>query len=220
MITNRTYLNYIKQIALLFCNTDLICQASLESRLKNYLSNENFELFLASINSRQWYFGNFDLPMQWVPKKGYGTYFNYTNLLSGQSGRSVVIIQSSDYNPDSTDWKKVIESVNKPYLEFVSIVGNKIVFNSSELGGYGIAFVPAQPSGSGSSTTTGGTVPTTGTQGTITVQTPAGTAQVNSQTGQVTSTQNFKLADFDFNKLIIPGLIVGGFLLARKYKII
>lgn len=215
-VTNRTYLNYIKQIALLFCSNDSICAASIESRLKNYLDNNNFELFLASINSKQWYFGNFDLPMIKAPHENvYYTKFNFTNLLSGQSGKVNVKLPGSIYDPGSTDWKKVIEYVNKPYMEFISIVGNKIVFNSNELGGYGIAFVPNQP-GTGQTTTTTTTGQTS--QGNITVITPAGAASQNPQTGQITATQNFKLSDFDFNKLIVPGLIIGGFLLAKKYK--
>jgi len=222
MVNNLTYIRYIRQIATLFCDADQICEASVFSRLKNYLDDSNFGLFLGSINSRQWYYGNFDLPAVWIKNKGFWqTYFNYTNILSGQSGRSAVILRPEFYNPNSTDWKKVIEATNKPYLEFVSIVGNKIVFNSSELGGYGIAFVPSQPSsGSGMTTGSGSTGQTTTGSGNITVVTPSGTtAQQNPNTGQIVGTNNFKLADFDFQKLVIPGLLIAGFFIAKKYKV-
>lgn len=215
MVTNRTYLNYIKQIAVLFCSNDAICAASIESRLKNYLDNQNFELFLASINSKQWYFGNYDLPMRPVPGGGYATFFNYTNLLSGSTGRNSILLNPNVYNADSTDWKKVIENTNKPYLEFVSIVGNKIVFSSYEHGGYGIAFVPNQPSGGTTQTNTN----VTSQPGNVTVITPAGVASQNTTTGQITQTENFKLSSFDFNQLIVPGLIIGGILLLKKYKV-
>ena len=55
MITNRNYLNYIKQIAVLFCQDDLICRGGIESRLKNYFDDNNFESFLGSLNSKQFY---------------------------------------------------------------------------------------------------------------------------------------------------------------------
>lgn len=216
MITNRTYLNYIKEIALLFCNTDNLCKAGVESRLKNNLTNDTFEAFLSNLNSRKWYFGNFDLPMTYFsPNKVWITGFNFTELLSGQTGRARVEIPANIYNQNNTDWKKIIEYVNRPFLKFENIVGDKIIFSSNEHSGYGIAFVPSQPQ-------TGQTGQTTSTSqpGTITVQTQAGQANINPQTGQVTATQNFKLSDFDFQKLIIPGVIVLGFLLARKFKVI
>jgi hypothetical protein len=222
MVTNSTYKNYIKQIAVLYCNNNELCKAGIEARLTNNFDNNSIQTFISQLNSRQFYSGYFELPMRYVQQNNkYYSGFTFENLLTGVIGMVAVEISPEVYNPNNTDWKKVIESINKPFLRFSHITGNKIIFASSEHSGYGISFVPTAPGTNNPVQTGTGTNGSTNVNqpGTVQVQTSGGAAVVNPQTGQVVATSNFKVSDFDFNKLIIPGLIIAAVLIAKQMKL-
>lgn len=192
-----------RAIATAYCNANLVCQDSLFSRLNNFLDDNSFALLLSELTSRRFAVASFSLPMSYNRiKNKYYSVFSFMDIINGEASNVPVEIDAAYYNPNNTDWKKTLESVNRPYLRFEKIVGNKILFSSAQHGGYNIAYTTTPGTGGG---TPGGGTP----GGEITIKDPETNMPASIQVPAVTSS-------FNLQSLLIPGAILAGLYLVMK----
>jgi len=200
-----------------YCGSNLVCSDSLFNRLNTFLDDTTFVSMLSTLTSRRFAVAEFSLPMSFDRiRNKYYSQFSVMDLINGTSSVYPVQIDAAFYNPETTDWKKTLESINRPWLKFEKIVGTKILFSSNQHGGYEIAYV-TNPTGGGGTGGSGGTGGTGGGTpgggevggGAIIVPdelAPSGTQIIN--TPAATS--------FNVNDLLIPGAILAGLYLLMK----
>lgn len=197
-----------RAIAAAYCGANLVCNDSLFNRLNTFLDNNSFTSMLSTLTNRRFAVGEFSLPMQFDRiRNKYYSQFSVLDLVNGDSNIYPVQIDGAFYNPGLTDWKKTIESINRPWIKFEKVVGNKILFSSNQHGGYEIAYTTTPASGGGG-TPGGGEV---GSGGGAIIHpdetTPGGVNVI--ETPAATS-------GFDFQGLLILGVILAGLYLVMK----
>ena len=202
-------------IARAYCEDNLTCLNSLKERLNLFFNDAQFAGLLANLTSRRYYFGSYRLPMVKILNGlQYKTLFNYTDIITGDTGTADVTLPGAIYNPANTDWKRVTEYTNAPYLSFSHIVGDKIVFSSVQHGGYQIAYT-TNPTSGGDPTSGGGSQSGGGSSS------GGGKIIYQSQNTPMPTVKTIDVPNvstgFDLKSLIIPGAILAAVLMMRKF---